>query len=257
MDYNRILHLATFAGEIMLQSGAEIYRVEETIGRICISYGVQIAHSFVTPTGIIMSITDNKDIVLTKVVRINKRTVDLDKIAKVNDFSRKISVEHMDFDFAEEMLREINNSGNYSKKTLSISSSIAAGFFTLLFGGTFKDFLISLTIGFIIKWLSITLQKIDTNAFFINAIGGAVSSFIALLSTALGLGDNTDKIVIGSLMLLVPGLAITNAIRDTLAGDLLAGNSRASEAFLIAVAIAVGSGLVFTIWIKFFGGASI
>lgn len=257
MDYNRILHLATFAGEIMLQSGAEIYRVEETIGRICLSYGVQSAHSFVTPTGIIMSITDNKDIVLTKVVRINQRTVDLDKIARINDLSRKMSIENIDFDCAEDMLREIKNSENYSDRILIISSSIVAGFFTLLFGGTFKDFLVSLFIGFIIKWISIKLQKIDTNAFFINVIGGATSSFIALLSTKLGLGDNTDKIVIGSLMLLVPGLAITNAIRDTLAGDLLAGNSRASEAFLIAVAIAVGSGLVFTIWINFFGGASV
>ena len=257
MDYNRILHLATFAGEIMLQSGAEIYRVEETVARICISYGVQSAQSFVTPTGIIMSITDNKNTVLTKVVRVNKRTVDLDKIAKVNQLSRRMSVEKIDLDYAEEILIEIKKGSNYSRKTLILSSSLAAGFFTLLFGGTVRDFLVSLLIGCIIECQSITLRKIDANAFFINALGGAISSFIALLSTKLGFGDNTDKIVIGSIMLLVPGLAITNAIRDTLAGDLLAGNSRTSEAFLIAVAVAVGSGLVFTIWIKFFGGASI
>ncbi|WP_315119931.1 threonine/serine exporter family protein [uncultured Clostridium sp.] len=257
MDYNRVLHLATYAGEIMLQSGAEIYRVEETLTRICTSYEIQSAQSFVTPTGIIMSVTDNKDYVMTKIVRINRRTVDLDKIARINDLSRRISSEKLDLDYVEGVLEEIKHSARYNNKTLIFSSSMAAGFFTLVFGGTLKDFFVSLFIGFVIECIRIIIDRIDTNSFFINAIGGATSSLIALLSTTLGLANNTDKIVIGSLMLLVPGLAITNAIRDTLAGDLLAGTSRASEAFLIAVAIAVGSGLIFTIWIKFFGGASI
>ncbi|MEW9096196.1 MAG: threonine/serine exporter family protein [Clostridiaceae bacterium] len=257
MDYNRVLHLATYAGEVMLQSGAEIYRVEETLTRICTSYGIQSAQSFVTPTGIIMSITDNKDYVMTKVVRINRRTVDLDKIARINDLSRRISSERLDLDYVESVLEEIKRSVKYNDKILIFSSSIAAGFFTLVFGGTLRDFFVSLFIGFVIECIRIILNKIGTNSFFINAIGGATSSLIALISTTLGFANNTDQIVIGSLMLLVPGLAITNAIRDTLAGDLLAGTSRASEAFLIAVAIAVGSGLIFTVWIKFFGGSSI
>lgn len=257
MDTNRILYIAAFAGEIMLQSGAETYRVEETILRICISYGLKNADSFVIPTGIIISVTDTHGNIISKVIRVNMRTVDLDKISQVNDLSRRICTENLTLDFVEKSLNHILNDNKYSNKTLIIASSIASGFFTLLFGGNFNDFFVSLFIGATIKFLSIILSKIETNTFFINAIGGAISSFIALLSTSLGIGNNTDKIVIGSLMLLVPGLAITNAIRDTIAGDLVAGSARATEAFLVAIAIAVGSGIIFALWIKYFGGSFI
>ncbi|PRR78139.1 Inner membrane protein YjjP [Clostridium liquoris] len=257
MDTSRILYIAAFAGEIMLQSGGETYRVEETISRICASYGVKDADSFVTPTGIIISVTDVKGTTISKVIRVKHRTVDLDKISEVNDLSRRICAENLSLDFVEKALDDILNNTKYSNRTLIFASSIAAGFFTLLFGGNYKDFFVSLFIGAVIEVLSIALSRIETNAFFINAIGGATASFIALLSTSLGIGNNTDKIVIGSLMLLVPGLAITNAIRDSIAGDLVAGTSRTAEAFLTAIAIAVGSGIVFTLWIKYFGGAFI
>lgn len=257
MDINRILYIAAFAGEIMLQSGAETYRVEETMARICTSYNITDADSFVTPTGIIISVTDDFGNNIAKVMRITRRTVDLDKVSQVNDLSRRICSENLSLDFVEKTLTEILNNNKYSNKTLIIASSIAAGFFTLLYGGNFRDFFVSLFIGALIEFLSIILNRIGTNTFFVNAIGGAAASFIALLSTSLGIGNNIDKIVIGSLMLLVPGLVITNAIRDTIAGDLVAGTSRAAEAFLIAIAIAVGSGIIFTLWIKYFGGVSI
>ncbi|WP_125154696.1 threonine/serine exporter family protein [Clostridium rectalis] len=254
MDINRILQLATLAGEIMLESGAEIYRVEETVERICHAYGVFNTDSFITPTGLVVSVTNSFGITSSKVKRIKSRTVDLDKIALVNDLSRKICSEKLTLDFIEQSLKDIKSNKTYSKKIIILASCIAAGFFTLLYGGSKKDFITSLFIGGLIQIVNLKLNSIQTNAFFINAIGGALASFIALISTSLNLADNTDKIVIGSLMLLVPGLVITNAIRDTLAGDLMAGNCRAVEAFLIAIAIAVGSGITFSLWFNYFGG---
>lgn len=86
-------------------------------------------------------------------------------------------------------------------------------------------------------------------------LGGIIASLFALLSVHFGLASHLDKIIIGSIMLLVPGIAITNAIRDTIAGDLLAGVSRALEAFLIAIAIAIGTGSIIKIWTMLFGGS--
>jgi uncharacterized membrane protein YjjP (DUF1212 family) len=257
MDVNKLVHLTSFAGEIMLENGAETYRVEETIERMCNAYAVQKVDSFVTPTGIMISITDVDGKIYSKVTRVRHRKVDLDKISKLNDLSRQICSENISLDIFENYLVTIKNGQEYERNLVIFCSSISAGFFTLLFGGDFNDFCISMVIGFSIQVLSSTLSKIGTNSFFINAIGGAVSSFIALASTTIHIGHNTDKIVIGSLMLLVPGLVVTNAIRDTIAGDLVAGTSRIIEAFLIAIAIAVGSGLVFSFWISYFGGGSI
>ncbi|KOC31220.1 threonine/serine exporter family protein, partial [Clostridium botulinum] len=112
---------------------------------------------------------------------------------------------------------------------------------------------VSLFIGAIIKFICILLNSIKINEFFINSLGGAIASLLAIISINLNIGQNKDKIIIGSIMLLVPGLVITNAIRDTLAGDLVSGISRTVEAFFIAVAIATGSGIIIKLWF-YFGG---
>lgn len=253
MDITRILHLSTFAGGIMLQSGAEIYRIEETVYRICTSYGLKEVDVFATPTGIIISAMDENNNTISKVKRIKYRTVDLDKVSRVNNLSRDICTKNLSLELVQTLLEDINKSEKYSKRIILLASSMVAGFFTLVYGGNGRDFIVSFFIGPIIQFFSMFLSKIQANSFFVNALGGAIASFIALLGTSIGIGYSTDHIVIGSIMLLVPGLIITNAIRDTIEGDLITGLSRASEAFLIAIAIALGSGVVFSLWL-YLGG---
>ena len=95
MEFNEILEVASYAGQIMLESGAEAYRVEETINRICLSLGVEVASSYATPTVIVTSVT-YKGKIKSLVVRITNRSVDLQKIHKVNDLSRNINKENLD-----------------------------------------------------------------------------------------------------------------------------------------------------------------
>ena len=254
MDINKILHLAADAGKIILESGGETYRVEETITRICEAYGLYEAESFVTITGIMLSVTDVYGNTTSLVKRINSRKVDLEKISKVNDLSRNLKARGLTADDVKDELKRIENISKYSNKTIIFFSGVGAAFFTLVFGGDIYDFIISFITGVLIKSLSISLGTVKVNDFFINIIGGAIAALIALVSVNLGLASNVDKIIIGSIMLLVPGLSITNAIRDTIAGDLLAGIARAVEAFLIAVGIAIGSGIVLRFWFIYSGG---
>lgn len=254
MHINKVIHLAADAGRLILENGGETYRVEETINRICKAYGLKDAESFVTPTGIIISATASNGETISLVKRINNRTVDLEKISLVNNLSRNIKAKNLNVEYVSEELEKIKNKQRYSFKITLFSASISAAFFTLLFGGTFYDALVSFFIGMVIKTLTIKLSNIKINEFISNVIGGALAAILALLATRLSLPVNVDKIIIGSIMLLVPGLAITNAIRDTIAGDLVSGVSRGLEALLIAVAIAVGSGTVLKLWFSHFGG---
>jgi uncharacterized membrane protein YjjP (DUF1212 family) len=254
LNINSIIHLAADAGKIILESGGETYRVEETIIRICSAYGLIHAESFVTPTGIIISASDCNGQIISLVKRIKIRTIDLEKISKVNDLSRNIKSNNLSVDFVQEELANISAAPRYSVKVTLFFSAIAASFFTLLFGGNIQDFIVSFFIGIIIKSISISLSNIEINEFFINVLGGAIAALLALLAVNVQIAFNVDKIIIGSIMLLVPGLAITNAIRDTIAGDLVAGISRGLEAFLVAVAIAVGSGVTIKLWFSYFGG---
>ena len=254
MDTSKIIHLAANAGKLMLENGGETYRVEETIDRICNAYGLHEAESFVTTTGIMLSVTDHYGQITSIVRRIKTRKVDLEKVSLLNDLSRNIKVRGLTADDVNDELLKIDNTKKYSTGTIVIFSSLGAAFFTLLFGGDMFDFIISFFVGGIIKWSSIRLANINVNEFFINTLGGAMAAILAIIAVHFKLGSNVDKIIIGSIMLLVPGLAITNAIRDTIAGDLLAGISRAVEAFLIAVAIAVGSGIILRLWFVYYGG---
>lgn len=249
MDLNKLLKVSTLAGKIMLESGAETYRVEETISRICLAFGAHTVDSFVIPTGIMVTIT-HYDEVATLVKRITSRGVDLHKVDLINALSRKIQIEAMDMnDFNNELL-SISKENRYSRLVTLLWSSITAGCFTIMFGGNLNDFFSACLIGGAIKIVVIICEKLNINEFFINSLSGGLCALLAIIFVKLNLANNLDKTIIGSIMLLVPGLTITNAIRDTIAGDFLSGITKASEAFLVAVSIAVGTGAILSAFIN-------
>ncbi|ALP90910.1 MULTISPECIES: threonine/serine exporter family protein [Clostridium] len=249
MDLNKLLNISTLAGKIMLESGAETYRVEETIVRIGLSFGVDDAESFVTPTGIITSLTKDSTTV-TLVRRITSRGVDLNKIDLINNLSRQVQAQSMTIDELNTELINISQSDRYSAALTLFSSCAAAGCFALMFGGNIKDFFAAFIIGACIKIVSTVCQKLDINSFFINSLGGGLCAILAIILMKLNICANLDKTIIGSIMLLVPGLTITNAIRDTIAGDLLSGITKAAEAFLVAISIAVGTGAILSLFLN-------
>lgn len=244
MENRRLIKLATLAGQIILESGGEIYRVEETIVKILKSYAISEADSFVTPTGIMVSMTDEEGEIISIIQRVNKSTVDLEKVSLVNALSRQVSKEPLPLDDLEASLREIDHRSPYSVRFQLLMAALCGFSFTLLFGGSLWDAFFAILIGIGVRVIQLETRKIKLNAIFINIIGGA---FVALTATGLAgfIPDhaNLDKIIIGSIMLLVPGIAFTNAIRDTLMGDYLSGVSKGMEAFLIAVGIAIGAGI--------------
>jgi uncharacterized membrane protein YjjP (DUF1212 family) len=249
MDLNKLLKVSTLAGKIMLESGAETYRVEETISRICTAFGAHTVDSFVIPTGIIVTVTYYNE-VSTLVQRIISRSVDLHKVDLINNLSRKIQNEPMDIsDFNKELLN-ISNENRYSNLVTLFWSSITAGCFSIMFGGNLRDFIAASLIGAAIKIVVVICQKLNINEFFTNSLSGGLCALLAIVLTKSNLSNSLDKTIIGSIMLLVPGLTITNAIRDTIAGDFLSGITKASEAFLVAVSIAVGTGAVLSFFIN-------
>lgn len=254
MNVDKLLNVATFAGRIMLENGAEVYRVEETIIRICTSYGATNSDSFATPTGIISSIYYNEK-TISLVKRIKYRRVDLNKVHEVNDLSRRLNKETISLDELYTSLEKINQEKGYSTKTIILFSAITAGSFSFIFGGNVLDFISALIIGATIKFFAIFFEKLSINDFFINYICSAILTVIAIFLFTFNITTNIDTVIISSMMLLVPGLALTNAVRDFIAGDLLAGMTKGAEALLVAISIASGAGTILGLWINTFGGS--
>ncbi|MGH4119795.1 threonine/serine exporter family protein [Clostridium sp.] len=257
MHIDDIIHVAAEAGQIILENGGETYRVEQTIIMICKSYGIPLTESFVTPTGIMVSITNSENQTISLVKRINTRTFNLRKVSMINSLSREIVLNPLSMEDMRKELAYINTLPAYSQKTTTFFAALSCGSFAILFGGNYKDFLVAFLIGALINTLSGSLDKLDVNGFLKNMLSGALAALIALIATSLNFVGNMDTIIIGSIMILVPGISITNAIRDTIAGDLVSGVSRSIEALFTAMAIAAGTSIVFKIWVLIFGGGSI
>ena len=252
MDINRILNFASNAGKIMLQSGGETYRVEETITRICQSFSVNEVDVFASPTAVIVSIImDGK--IYSVVKRIKSRSTDLNKVHNINSLSRKIFKERPSIDFCEKELEKICKNNPYPIKTTLLYAGIATSTFTILFGGGIFDFIGAFIIGILTKSLLLFLNKSYLNEFFINSICGALISIYSILLLNLGIITDLNKVIAGSIMLLVPGLALTNSIRDVLEGQLLAGLSKAAEALFIGISTAVGTGSILHLYLKLGG----
>lgn len=249
-----IVNLAAEAGKIMLENGGETYRVEQTINMICKSYNIANAESFVSPTAIITSTVDENGRSSTIIKRITSRSTDLEKVALINNLSRKMQSEPLTLHELDKELKYIRTFPKYTNKIKTFFAGVTTGTFTLLFGGNFGDFIIAFCVGILINLLSSMLSRLNVNDFFINAAGGSLAAIIGVFFSYINPIFHQDKIIIGSIMLLVPGLVITNAIRDTIAGDLISGLSRTLEAIMIAGAIAIGAAFSFKLWMFITGG---
>ncbi|NUK28843.1 threonine/serine exporter family protein [Parageobacillus sp. VR-IP] len=242
---NEIVEVCLLAGKVMLESGGETYRVEDTMMRIAASFGIPRSHSYVTPTGIIFSI-DKKN--STQFIRISERSTDLQKVALVNSISRRISNGELTLEEAYEQLKEVEaQKFAYPLWLQVIAAAIASGCFAVMLGGGWSNFLPSLLSGGTGFYCFEMIHRLIKIRFFAEFFASFVAGGMALLMMMAGLGEDLGKMMIGSVMPLVPGLAITNAVRDLMAGHLIAGLSRGAEAFLTAFAIGSGIALILSI----------
>lgn len=259
----KTLIMALYAGEIMLKNGAETYRVEDTITRLCKSRNFQYVEPYVTPTGIFVSVDtkgESQDEIVTYIKRIKSRKINLNKVAEVNNFSRNFVDSNMDLKEAMTMLKNIDKLKCFSKHIDAfLGGGVASGFFALLFGGDMPAFLGAFVIGSIVSYILTYLNSMEFPPFLSNICGGAVAAGLAILisyiTPLMNITLDVDKVITGSIMVMVPGVAITNAVRDSIAGDLVAGLARAVEAVIIATSIAVGVGFILTLWQIMLGGS--
>ncbi|MEI2397243.1 MULTISPECIES: threonine/serine exporter family protein [Paenibacillus] len=241
-----IIDLCLLAGKIMLQSGAETYRVEDTMSRMAASLGFPGAHSYVTPT-VIMFTTSRTEPV--KLFRIAERTTDLQKVSEVNDISRRLSERQLTAAEARERLGIVDDAAHaYPVWLQTVAAALTGACFTVMFKGSLWDALPSLLISGV-GFAAVTyLHRLVQIRFFAEFIASFIIGLLAFFSVRLSIGQEMDKIIIGCVMPLVPGLLITNAVRDLMAGHLVSGLSKGADAFLTAFAIGTGIGLVLSLF---------
>lgn len=255
LNAKQVTEIALEVGRIILQSGGTTNRVEKMMHSVCSGYGYPNTESYVTPTGIFISVNDNAGQVSTSIKRIENRRMDLGKITRVSRLVHCLDEDNCPEGVSRDMpekfraeLQKIDAEKAWPGWLTNLCGGATSGFFCLLFGGSWPEFVIALLIGILVSISLQILSRLAFNNFLLNAIAAAIIVLLAKSIDYYVPNIRLDNIIIGGIMLLVPGLSITNAIRDTMSGDLVSGTARAVEALFITIAIVAGSGSMLKIW---------
>ena len=242
MDYNTLLDLATDLGYELAMCGAETFRVEESIGRIFAAYGIQ-AEVFAIPNCLTVSIETENGQNLTRMRRIGQHGNDLDSVERFNGLSRAICNRTPDPQEGKRWLDLVRQSRRqYSYPVFLLGNFLGGAGFSLIFGGTLQDLLCGGACGIIVGIVTHFLEKMKANPFFRTIAAAFFMALFAYLMGSFRICHNADMAIIGALMILVPGLLFTNAMRDIIYGDTTSGINRIVQVFLTAVALALGTG---------------
>ena len=244
MDYNVLLNLGAELGCQLMESGAEIYRVEDSITRLMRAYGAENAQVFAIPNTLIVSVTPPDGHPITRLCRIPAHGIDLDHMELCNDLCRALCRETPTLEQAHDRLRQLlARRPRFSTAAILAGHGLVGAFFTPFFGGSLRDALFGGLCGLSIGLTTRFLNKLPgNNAFFRTLLSSALAAILALLFVRFGLAQHADAITIGSLMLLVPGVALTTAMREIVAGDIVSGMTHVTESILTATTIALGTG---------------
>ena len=240
ISHDALARTITKAGIILIESGAETMRVEDTMNRLALAFGATVTDAYATPTLLMISFSINGQLV-HNIKRVHIKATNLEKIDMVNTLSRQACQKEIDLEQLDHALDTIALEKPYSIKVRLFGAAICSFGFAYFFGGGLNEALNCIWIGIVTQLVVEIFDYYHISAIFRYMLSGAILTACALFSEAV-FHANKDLVIISVIMLLVPGLAITNAIKDSVNGDLVSGISRGTEAILIAISIAIGSG---------------
>ena len=236
---NRILCLALDVGEGMVRSGAEINRVEDTVTRICRAYDASHVEIFAISSLIIASVRMKDGEYSSQIRRIDETSHNLARLTRLNAISRTICATTPSLDEFDRMIREAKKAPCYPSWLRTLAAALSAGAFAVMFGGDLLDSFIAAFAGALIYLIDL-LPFRQINRLAKTVIQSFLGGLIACLAVRLGIGHDEGMIMIGTIMVIVPGVSFGTAFRDLLCGDILAGSLKTVQCILAASMIAAG-----------------
>lgn len=246
--YQEVLDICLTAGRLMIEGGSEMYRVEDTMLRIARNAGIENPRVFATPTCVFMSL-DGGD--LSQMKQIRDRNINLELVDRVNELSREFAAKKIDLPELRERIVKVANAPSFPMWLQVVGAGILSATLMVLFMDNYDwvDFPAAAFVGAVGFWAYCEFKKYTKVRFLSELVAAMVMGLLAVILNYLDPQMIIDHILVGALMTLVPGLALTNALRDLFMGDLLSGIVRMCEATLSALALGGGVGLV----LKFMG----
>ena len=272
----RALELVTRIGEVLLKNGGEIFRVQQTMQLVAKAYGIPGFQVYVLANGLFVSMQEegrtitrpvesgdaagqeylfgqehlaSRAHLASQVRYVPLSSVHLGRVAAVNNLSREIVAQKYKVEEASRKIEQIDKLPFTSNAVQTLMSGLGAGAFCILFGGSLLDSAAAFLSGLVLWIFVLFLTARGANKIMVNILASALVTAMGVLFFHLfSFGDSMDMIVIGSIVPLLPGVPLTNSIRDYLNGDYLSGTIRMIDAVLVACCIALGVGIVLRVF---------
>lgn len=245
------------AGKIIMENGGETYRAEETINRMGRGFGLEQVDSFAVPSGLFISYRNGDGEPVTGVRRVRREGRNLTRVDEVNRISRLVSAGRTDCRQALRQLREIEcHPGSFAGMWCLPAAFLCAAGFTLLFGGSFSSMAAASVVALLVQLMESFMARFRTRGLAASILGGLLTALLPMLLARALPFLQTELVIAGAVMPLVPGLAMTNAVQDTMRGDMVSGISHGIQAILTACLIAGGALLAMEIMHLLTGGAA-
>ena len=231
--YMEPLHLA---GRLIMENGGETCRVEETVLRMGHAFGFREVECFAVPSGLFVSYRKSDGTIETAVKRIRRKGIDLTRIDEVNAISRHLEQEKMSCQEVLSQLKAVERRlSRLSPLQMAGAAAMSTAGWSLMFGGGVWDMVTAFFVGLLIEWVTLLMDKFHMQTLVATLAGGFLAAFLPTGALVV------EAAVAGALMPMLPGLAMTNAVQDTMRGDMVSGISSAVSAAMSAVLLAVGA----------------
>lgn len=256
-DPCQVLETAMDAGHILLENGAEIFRVKETMGRICRCFGVEYDDFLVLSNGIFTMGGSDGMTPFAQIRYIPNFGTRLDKVVAVNQLSREIEKGSYSLEMVNRRLEEIRQMPGEKAYMQVLATGLESACFCYMFGGSMEDVAAAFLAGSLLYIYMLKVGGPHRSRLVGHLGGGMLLTFLCIVCHNLGLGEHLDLTIIGTIIPLVPGVAFTNGIRDIADGDYISGAVRLLDAILVFTSVGIGVGMMFMLYCRLMGGVGL
>ncbi len=251
-DFSEVLEVASEAGHILLENGAEISRVEDIMNRIATHFGVSSGNFFILSNGIFtsgkaerISKAGGQASTYANIAFIPLRSTQLSRVTAVNRLSYDIAQGRCDLEQARARLQIIKQMPSKPFWARLLATMFSSAAFSAVFGGSFQDCAAAGVAGLFLFLFIHFVSGTHLSKIVGGICNALVASLVSIICWRLGLGDNLGDIIIGAIMPLIPGVPFTNGVRDLANSDYLAGLTRLTDAMLGFLCITLGVSVAF------------
>lgn len=247
-DLKKILKLTAGVGEELIRCGAEISRVEDTMNRIALHYGVTGRQIFIISNGVFVNLEKGEEAKNVSFQHIPQISVDMSKLCELNSLSRDIEQRDLSLDQALARFECVRGGKKKNIGQYIAASGVGAGSFCYLFGGDAKDCFGALLMGLILWFFFTAVERYRLPKVVLHTLGGILATSGCIFLLRLGLVNHLEQTIMGSIIPMIPGVAFVNGIRDIADSDYISGSIRLLDAMLIFICIAAGVCIAFRLF---------